>query len=575
MADVYSYEKYISDVTRKKITTCALVKAAVKRHVEDIKRIGDKKFPYVFDTTSANRAIDFIQNLSHVKGTWASTYGGRESKIVLEPWEQFIVAMLHGWRRPNGYRRFTRAYIEVARKNGKTTIGAGLANLAFWADRPQEVGPEIYFAATKQEQAAIAWREAKAQIKRAPALRKRAKFYESKQVIVKPSDDSARMRPLGRDSDTEDGLNPSFALIDEYHAHPDSTILDVIESGTGAREQPLIVIITTAGLDKNGPCYKQEHYASERILEGSINPRPENFFAIIYTLDPGDDYNNPKVWIKANPNLGVSIKPEFLENRVKLAKAIPAKQNEVKTKNFNIWTQAATRWITDERWMECKAKVDEEELRGRHCTLGMDLSSTTDITALVLAFRPIEVGEPWKLVTRFFIPEENVIEAENRDDVPYSLWIEQGLVLTTPGNVVDYDYVEEEIRELGKKFIIDEIDYDPWKAQEIVNHLQTEFTMVVCYQRYNPMATYTDTFEKKALAKELAHGGNDVLRWMMSCTEVKSDRQGNIMPMKPRRDTTGKRIDGIVAGIMALGRAVSVGEGPAKSVYETQDLLIL
>lgn len=574
VANGFAYDEYVADVLSGRVVACKWVKLAAARYVADLERVGSPDFPYTFDAAAAERPIAFIQQLSHTKGTWASTYGGRDARIKLEPWEQFIAAQIHGWRRIDGLRRFTRAYIEVARKNGKTTLGAGLGDYAFFADVPREIGPEVYFAATKQEQAAIAWREAKAQIKKCPALAKRAKVYDSKQVIVQPGDDAARMRPLGRDSDTEDGLNPSFALIDEYHAHPDSTLLDVLESGMGAREQPLIVIITTAGLDKTGPCYNQEHALAEGILEGSLAPRPENIFAIIYTLDDGDKIENPEVWIKANPNLGVSVKPDFLEARVKMAQAMPSKQNEIKTKNFNVWTQVAARWITDERWLLNAGELDIAALAGRHCTIGMDLSSTTDITALSLIFRPTSPGERWKILTRFFYPEENLLEAENRDKVPYTLWAEQGLIIPTPGNRVDYDYVEQEIRELGKLYLIDEIVFDPWKAQEIVNHLQGEFTMVQCPQRYNPMALYSDTFEKKVLGAELAHGGNPILRWMMACTEVKEDRQHNIMPMKPRRDTTGKRIDGIVATIMALGRAVNF-EAAAPSVYETRGMLIL
>lgn len=574
MGSAYVYKDYAAGVLSSDIVACKWVKLAVQRHVSDLARQGTESFPYYFDEAQAERAIDFIQALEHTKGTWASKYGGRKPLIVLEPWEQFFVAQIHGWRRLDGYRRFTRAYLEVARKNGKTTLGAALGCYAFFADRPQEIGPEIYFAATKQEQAAIAWREAKAQIKHCPALARRSKTYESKQVIVQPGDDAARMRPLGRDSDTEDGLNPSFYLVDEYHAHPDSALLDVLESGTGAREQPLGLIITTAGLDKTGPCFNQEHQLAEQILEKVLDPIPENQFSIIYTIDEGDDWTDPAVWAKANPNLGVSVKPEFLHDRIKLAVAVPGKQNEIKTKNLNIWTQAATRWITDEKWEACGGEADEAALEGRHCHLAFDLSSTTDLTAVALAFRPVAPGEPWKGIWRFFMPEDNLLERERQDRVPYTIWADRDLVIPTPGNVIDYDMVEAEIRALGERYVIDEIVYDPWKAQEIVNHLSPEFTMVQCPQRYNPMALYSDTFEKKILAREIAHGRNPIMRWMMACTEVKSDRQGNVMPMKPRRDASGKRIDGVVAFIMALGRGVVFGDG-ASSVYEERGIRTL
>lgn len=563
---------YAESVLAGDIVACRYVKLAAKRHFSDLKKQDTASFPYRYDDNKAVRAINFIEQLSHTKGKWASRYGGRNNKIKLEPWQKFHIGSIFGWIRSDGTRRFRRAYIEVARKNGKTTEGAAIANYAFFGDRPRETGPEIYFAATKQEQAALAWRESKMQIIRHPVLAKRAKVYESKQIITQPGDPAARSRPLGRDSKTEDGLNPHFALIDEYHAHPDSSLLDVLESGMGARSQPLILIITTAGLDKTGPCFNQEHAMAVGLLEGSLDPVPEDTFAIIYTIDDGDDWTDPEVWQKANPNLNVSVNKDYIESRVKIALASPAKQNEVKTKNLNIWTQAATRWITDERWIACNEKYAEDSLDGRHCSIGMDLSSTTDLTALAIPFKPVSPTEPWKFLYRFFMPEENLLERERQDKVPYTLWAEQGLIITTPGNVIDYDWVEEEIRQLSGKYIIDEIVYDPWKAQEIVNHLSPEFTMVPCAQRYNPMALYSDTFEKKVLSREIAHNMHPIMRWMISCTEVKSDRQGNIMPMKPRRETTGKRIDGVVASIMALGRAVVLDEADP-SVYEERGLL--
>jgi len=341
MGKEYLYANYTEDVLSGKIVACRWVKLAVRRHLDDLGRADTPGFPYHFDTAAAERAIDFIQSLSHTKGEWALTGPKKSNLIRLEAWEQFIVAQIHGWRRSDGNRRFTHAYIEVARKNGKTTLGAGLGNYAFFADRPQEAGPEVYFAATKQEQAAIAWREAKAQIVKCPALARRAKVYVSKQVIVRPDDEAARMRPLGRDSDTEDGLNPSFALIDEYHAHPDASLLNVIASGMGSRSQPLIFIITTAGFDKAGPCFTVEHENAEKILEGSLTPRIENFFAIIFTIDAGDEWTDPAVWVKANPNLDVSVKPEFIAERVKEALASPAKQNRPdSTQPEKLYTEA-------------------------------------------------------------------------------------------------------------------------------------------------------------------------------------------------------------------------------------------
>jgi len=577
MADAQNYtaKRYIEDVLSGRSVVCKWTRLAVQRHVDDLQRVGQSDFPYHFDESQAKRVIDFIQELRHTQGVWANPRDGRDTRIKLEGWQQFHLWVLFGWRRDdNDCRRFTHAYVEVARKNGKTTEGAAIVNYCFFADRPKEVGPEAYFGATKQEQAAKAWREARLQIEKHPTLRKHAKIYLSSYTITIPGT-AARMRPLGRDSSTEDGLNPSIALIDEYHAHPDSSLLDVLESGMGARQQPLVLIITTAGYDKSGPCFTQEHEIAEQLLEGSIDPRPEHVFAIIYSLDEGDNFADERVWQKANPNLGVSIEREYLRQRVKLALAMPAKANDVKTKNFNIWTQAVTRWITDEQWMACAGEVDLESLKGRPAYLGMDLSSTQDLTSVCLCFPPRAPGELWKLAWKYWIPEDGILEHIQKDKVPYDVWIEEGLVVATPGDTVDYDWVEGEIAELAESYDIQEVAYDPWKAAEVVNHLQgAGLTMVPVRQAFNPMALYSDALEKKLLSREIAHGGNAVARWNMACVEMKSDRQGNVMPMKPKRDVPGKRIDGIVAAIMAVGRAV-VNELDSSSVYEGRGIITL
>jgi len=563
---------YAEKVLNGEIVACKLVKLACQRHLDDLKRQKTENFPYHFDAARADHAIAFIEQLRHVEGPSASTIGGRDNRIKLELWQKFFVGNLFGWRRADGTRRFRHVYFEVARKNAKTTLGAGIANYIFWADRPADPGCQIYFAATKQEQAALAWRIARLQIERHPVLKNLGKTYESKQYIVKTmkdakgrpaSDWSSRMRPLGQDSKTEDGLNPSLAIIDEYHAHPTSEILDVLESGMMARQQPLTLILTTAGSNFDGPCYQVERPLAVGILEKTLQPIPEDVFALIYTLDEGDDFADPKVWIKANPNLGVSVMPQLLESRVAIALAAPARARDVKTKNFNIWQQSINRWITDDIWMACAEPVDEEALAGRHCTLGLDLSTNTDLTAICAAFPPAKPGERWKAVWRLFMPMDNLLERERQDKVPYTEWARLGLVIPTDGNTVDYDFIEQEIRILGDKYLIDEIAYDPFKAGEVVAHLSSEFTMVAVPQRYNPMAIYSDIFERLIRKGELAHGGHPVLRWMMSCTEVKADRQGNIMPMKPRRETSGKRIDGIVAAIMAIGRASITNGGEA------------
>jgi phage terminase large subunit-like protein len=572
MAD-YTAEKYISGVKLGKITACKWAKLAVSRHLNDLKRIGKKDFPYHFDAEYAKRAVDFIQQLEHTKGKSANRSVNDDICIKLEPWQQFIIWQLEGWRDKEGFRRFTRAYIEVARKNGKTTLAAALANFHFFADKPREIGPEIYFAATKQQQAALAWEESDRQIRRHPVLNKLAQTYRSNKHIVIPST-AAVMRPLGRDSKTEDGLNPSFAVIDEYHAHPDSGMIDVIESGMGAREQPLLIIITTAGNNYTGPCI-EEHGHLKKMLEGSIPP-VNNFFGIIYTLDENDDWKNPKAWVKANPNLGVSVDIKRLEEQIALAASSTVKITNIKTKRLNIWCKPVLGWIGFDAWKNCgKVKYAENELTGRACCGGMDLSSTQDISALCLSFRPQSEGEPYKHLYRFYIPEEKVSEKEDLDKVPYRAWVDEGLIIATPGDVIDYDFIERDILNWAAAYEIKEFAYDPFHALEIVNHLKNAgVNMIPIQQGYRMMAPMCSVFEKHVLSKEMAHNGNPVMAWMVSCVEMKSDRQGNVMPMKPRRGSSGKRIDGVVANIMALGRA-SFQTYAEKSVYEERGLLVI
>ena len=309
----FSAEQYIDDVVHNKITVCKYVKLAVERHLSDLERVGNEDFPYYFDETKAKRVINFIQELRHTKGEWAT----RQQKLKLESAQQFICWVVYGWRcNDTGLRRFTKAYIEEARKNGKTTFAAGLANYAFMADG--EEGAEVYCIATKKDQSKISWGEAERQLQKHPVLRKRIKTYKMNSTVVIPGTASL-MKPLGKDSDTEDGLNPHFVLVDEYHAHPTNEMINVMESGMAARTQPLTFIITTAGFDKNKPCYQEERSLIVDILENNLDPLPENIFGIIFTLDEGDDWTDPNVWIKANPNLGVSVKQGYLEKRVQEA----------------------------------------------------------------------------------------------------------------------------------------------------------------------------------------------------------------------------------------------------------------
>ena len=572
MQATYTAQQYIEDVLAGRQVVCRLVRLCVERHVRDLGRVGSPDFPYVFDEAAAKRAIDFKQQLRHAKGEWADARL-HDTRLKLEPWQQFRTWVLFGWKRPDGTRRFRKSYTEIARKNGKTTDAAADGNFLLFADRPREPGVEVYCVATKKDQAKIAWEDMRRQIEKHPVLRRLSKVYKQNSTIVLLNDSAAKCTVWGKDADTQDGFNPHGVIADEMHAWPDHDLLEVIESGLGARRQPLVDIITTAGLDINAPCYQEERSLAVQVLEQTIKPAPEDFFALLFTLDEGDDFTDERVWQKANPNLGVSVSIEYLRSRVQTALQMPSKRNDVLTKNFNIWTHAATRAVSPERWNACDFPVDEAALAGKACYGGLDLSTILDVSAYCLTFERDEAGR-FPQLWRFFIPADGLRDRIQRDHVPYDAWIRDEWITPTPGETIDYDFIEARFLEDAAAFSIRQVAFDPWKAHEIYTHLtDSGFQMAEVQQTYRGMAGPTDAYLKAIVDREIAHGGNPVMDWMISCLELKSDRQGNVMPMKPERKKTGKRIDGAVAAIMSFDRALRGDGGP--SVYEERGVMVV
>lgn len=568
----YSAEQYIEDVLEERIAVGRLTRLAVQRHVDDLKRQNTDELPYHFDEAQAKRVIDFKQQLRHTQGEWANPRL-HDTRIRLEPWQQFMDWCLFGWRDERGFRRFTKSIQEVARGNGKTTNAAATGNYLYYADRPIEMGPQIYFVGPKKDQGKIAWDEAKRQIQMHPVLRKRSRVYRNNNRIIRLDDDAAVMTVWGRDAEMQDGFHPSGSVVDEIHLFKTNEVMEVIESGLGTRQQPLTYIITTAGLDISVPFHQEERTLAERMLEGSLETTPERLFALIYTLDENDDWLDETVWPKANPNIGVTVPWDYLRDRVQAALDVPSRQNQIITKNFNVWTQSETRWISDEDWMKNNHTVTEDELHGHECCLGLDLSSNVDLTGLVACFLPDDPNGLFRYVYRYFIPEDDLIGRERRDKVAYTYWVSKGLVIPTPGKTINQEFVQQEILNLASQFSVIDMGYDPWQAQRLADELEEEGLVVAPYrQNYQVMANPTKDFERLVLQQQVAHGGHPVTRWMMSCCEVKSDRQGNIMPMKPRRDQAGKRIDGIVASIMATDRVLRHLGG---SVYDERGIIAI
>lgn len=540
--------------TRKPIAK--LVRLAAARHLGDLKR----KDGY-FDVAAAEWAIDFFGHLRHSKGPKAGL------PFTLEPWQQFIVGSLFGWKAAKGgARRYRTAYVEVPRKNGKSTLSAGIALLLAFFD--SEAGAEVYCAATKRDQARIVFEEAQRMRDKSPALKKRISSFVGNLHVTSTSQ---KLEPLGADADSMDGLNIHGAIVDELHAHKTRAMVDVLETATGARTQPLIFYITTAGYDRHSVCWERHAY-TERVLEGTL--KDDQTFGFISSADEGDDYQDPKTWAKANPNLGVSVNLDDLERKARRAAEIPAEQNAFRRLHLNQWTEQEVRWLDMGAWNDCAGPMPwkdlREALRGEVCWLGMDLASTLDITAVVAWFPERCALVPW-----FWIPEVGMRQRVDRDRVPYDQWREEGAVFVTEGEVTDQDDVERFILEqLAPAYQVREIAFDPWNATQLSVRLTSAGAQTVSIgQTIAMMAEAVKRIEELVVSRKLVHGGHPVLRWMASNAETRSDPYGNRKIVKPERSSV-KRVDGMVAGAMAISRQLRAEVG-GPSVYEERGLVVL
>jgi len=507
-----------------------------------------------FDEVEAELKCDFFPEcLVHVEGEWAG------QSFELQDWQRAIHGCLFGWRRADGHRRYQTLYLEVPKKNGKTTWGAGIGSELTFADN--EPGAKVFSVAADRDQAAIMFDLGREMVERDPDLAGRSEVF--RRSIVVPSTNSV-WRVVSADAPTKHGANLSGVLFDELHAQPNRQLYDTLRSAGSARRQPLHLYFTTAGFDRHSIGYEVHTYA-EKVAAGIVED--PTFLPVIYTVSEKDleRWDDPKVWAIANPGLGVSVKLEALEAECREAKESPALENTFKRLHLNIWTEQAERWLQMQVWDENPSDFNEAVAAGRSCWAGLDLASTTDIAALVLVFKE---DNGFGLISRFWMPEENVRKASERDKVPYDVWVKQGHMKATAGNVVDYDVIRAEINELGAKYRIEEIAIDRWNATQIATQLDADgFTVAMFGQGFASMSAPSKEFERVMLERNLNHGGNPVLRWMASNVSRKDDAAGNI---KPDKSTSTGRIDGIVAAIMGIGRA-SVNEGG--SVYDQRGLL--
>lgn len=534
-----------------------LVRQACERHLSDLVRLPGRG--YAFDAEEAEGAIAFFKFLHHSKGEWAG------SAFSLAPWQQFIVGSLFGWRRQeDGLRRFRTAYLEVPRKNGKSTLVAGVGLLLAFFDR--EPGAEVYAAATKRDQAKICWGEARRMVLSSPALRQRITPLVAN---LHAQTSNSKFEPLGADSDSMDGLNIHGAIVDELHAHKTRAMVDVLETATGARRQPLTVYITTAGTDRQSVC-RERHDYGERVNSGVVED--ESYFAYIATLDEGDDWTDERAWAKANPNLGVSVKLDDLQRKAVRARQLPTEQNAFQRLHLNVWTQQTNRWIPLHLWdAQAGDPIDEGALRGRECYGGLDLSATRDLTAWVLVFPREDDPKALDILARFWCPENWAFTTENRYAAQYQAWAREGWLTITEGDAVDYEQVRARVVQDAAAFRLRDLNIDRlFQSQETAAKLTEEgLTVVGLGQGYLSMASPMKEFERRLVAKKLRHGGNPVLRFMVDHFAVSQDPAGNL---KPNKAESQSKIDGVVALVMALDRAMR-HEGAL--LYEGRDLLVL
>lgn len=556
--------QYAKDVTSNKIIACKWVKLACQRFLNDLKN-GYKR-GLTYDEEAVERVLKFFTLLKYTKGEWAG------NTFEPSPWQVFCLANLFGWKREDGTRRFRNGYLEVARKAGKTELMAGIGLYLFAADK--EYGAEVYSVATKKDQARISHKSATMMVRMSKPLREKISIYKNNLNI---EDMGNKFEPLGADSKTMDGLGPHGVMIDELHAHPNRDVYDVMVTGTGARRQPLVFSITTAGYDKQSICWEQHDY-TEKVLEGII--KDDSHFGMIFTLDEGDDWEDEKVWVKSNPNLGVCTKIDDLRDKARKAKEVATQLNAFLRLHMNVWTESVTRWISSDKWNECQADYTEEDLVGMTCCGGLDLATTTDISALILIFEPEREGGKYRILTRFWIPRDNIQDRVRRDRVPYDTWERQGFITATTGNIIDYGFIINRLSEDAQKFDIREVAFDRWGATKIIQDLQemgfeeesnkhAQRHLIQFGQGFASMSAPTKALEKMILAKEIEHDGNPVLAWMVSNTVIKQDAADN---WKPDKQKSTEKIDGVVATIMALDR-VTRFEG--SSVYEERGILVL
>ena len=529
------YDRYIEEVCKNPDNYNDLVKLSVNRHLNDLKK---KNYKYYFDRDEADKVIRFIKLLKHTSGSFMG------KNFDLQPYQAFITSCLYGWKnKETGKRRFQKAYIETPRKSGKSEYAAALEIYSGYYD--SEGAAQVYTVATKSDQADHVYR---AVTSMCTSLKKDSKAFAQRckimQYVVKDIKTNSFIKKLTSDSKTEDGANPHMAVIDEYHAHVDDSMLKVIETGVASREQPLILIITTAGFNKYSACYSFRKIVVD-TLEGKLEN--ESLFGIIWTLDEKDDWNDSKTWVKVNPNYGNTPKHEVFEGLyLRAVQEGGTSIVEFKTKNLNIWVDSAKVWINDKDWMLCEKHIDESELINETCIIGMDLSSKVDLTAVTYYFPKLKY-----IKTDYYAPESKINGVSRIDGVDYREWEHNGLIKITNGNVIDYEFIVKDVLYNCEKYEVQLIAYDPYNSDLIIPKFEElEIKCGAIRQGYLSISPPTKRLEVEVLKKNIFHDGNQITRWMMGNIEITNDAHGNI---KIDKGKSSNKVDGPVSIVTALG----------------------
>ena len=520
----------------------------------------NKKTKYYFDEEAADRAVAFIEtHIRHCKGDLAGKL------FILETWQKDdLIRPIFGWKhKDTGLRKYRTVYCEIARKNGKSSLGAAIGLYLLFAD--SELGSEIFSCAGDRAQASIIFDLAKRMILQDPMLSSKAKVFRNS--ITFPQKGNT-YKVLSSDASLQHGHNPNGILFDELHTQKSRELYDTMITGTGARTQPLLFTMTTAGSSKTDGniCWEVHDYA-QKVKEGIIID--ETFLPLIYAAEEGDDIQDIETWRKANPNLGISISEEYLHNEAKRASELPSYENTFKRLHLNQWTTSISKWISDSVWMENYEDIDLETLKGKKCWGGLDLASTMDLSSLVLYF-PMEDQKDVVLVY-FWCPEDSAEIRGRKYKLPYDEWIANEYIKATPGNVQDYEYIRQDINTIIEDYDLQSIAFDRWNSSQLIIQLsqQDGIPMSQFGQGFKSMSAPSKELEKLVLKKEINHLNNPVLRWQCENIQLQTDPAGNI---KINKQKSSEKVDGMIALVMAIGEMMT-DETPGESIYNERGIL--